>query len=753
MYRDTGYSLTHLIEDIKHGNIALPDIQRPFVWKASQVRDLFDSLYRGYPVGTLLFWETGTDTGARQVGGGDNDKVAKLLIVDGQQRLTSLYAVLTGEPVLTKSFEKKHIRIAFCPSDQVFEVTDAAIERDPEFIPDINALWNDGYRPTVRKFFTRLTEGRGVELDETEKDELEDRIDRVRDLQNFRFQVIELNTDADEEQVAEIFVRTNSKAVQLNQADFILTLMSVHWEKGRRQLEAFCRDSVAATMNVPSPRNPFIDPAPDQLLRVGVGLAFRRGRLRHVYNILRGKDFETGNVTTERRTAQFDELRRAQDEVIDLTNWHEFLKCLTHAGFRSSRMITSKNAILFSYILWLIGRRDFELDFQTLRSVIGRWFFMAHLTGRYTGSFETQFEADFGRIDALTSGDGHAFRAELDRMIRSNFTGDYWEITLPNRLDTASPKSPPLCAYWAALILLDAELLFSELRVRELLDPRVTAPRSIERHHLFPKAYLAAKGFRTVREQNSIGNMAFIDWPENASIGDDGPLGYWPEMTRGFAGDRLKRQTYWHALPVGWEQLDYPTFLERRRQHIAKVVRDGFERLWEDDGAGRLPSTIGDLLSTGESQRVEFKSTARWNVLAQQVDKRMEHVIVKTVCGFLNAEGGKLLIGVDDDGRVLGLDDDLKTLGKANTDAYELFLRQRLDTGLSIPTAGVVQIGFERVRGALVCVVTVAASGKSVFSKPHQGGSAHSEFWVRVGNATKQLHGEDMVDYMSIHWG
>ena len=247
LYKDTGYHLTHLIEAIKHGTIALPDIQRPFVWKPAQVRDLFDSLYRGYPVGTLLFWETGVDAGARQVGGGLNDQVAKLLIVDGQQRLTSLYAVLTGSSVLTATFENKQIRIAFCPGDQNFEVTDAAIEKDPEFIPDINALWDKGYRPTVRRFFERLTEGRGIELGEGEKDDLEDRIDRVRDLQNFRFQVIELNSDADEEQVAEIFVRTNSKGVQLNQADFILTLMSVHWEKGRRELEAFCRQSVSAT--------------------------------------------------------------------------------------------------------------------------------------------------------------------------------------------------------------------------------------------------------------------------------------------------------------------------------------------------------------------------------------------------------------------------------------------------------------------------------------------------------------------------
>ena len=249
LYRDTGYSLTHLIEDIKHGNIALPDIQRPFVWSAAKVRDLFDSMYRGYPVGTLMLWETGAEVGTRQVGGGERDRVPKLLIVDGQQRLTSLYAVLTGRLVLTKSFEKRRIRIAFRPTDETFEVTDAAIERDPEFIADVTVLWANGYKSTVRDFMTRLGNSRDAEFDHAEQDHLEERIDRVRDLRDFRFQVIELNAGADEEQVAEVFVRTNSKGVTLNQADFILTLLSVHWEKGRLQIETFCRDAVDPSLN------------------------------------------------------------------------------------------------------------------------------------------------------------------------------------------------------------------------------------------------------------------------------------------------------------------------------------------------------------------------------------------------------------------------------------------------------------------------------------------------------------------------
>ena len=748
LYRDTSYSLTHLIEEIKHGGVALPDIQRPFVWSAAKVRDLFDSMYRGYPVGTLMLWETGADVGTRQVGGGEVTKVAKLLIVDGQQRLTSLFAVLTGRTVLTNRFENKQIRIAFRPDDESFEVTDAAIERDPDYIPDITVLWAKRYKSTVRNFLTRL----GGDLTDSEQDELEERIDRVRDLRDFRFQVIVLDARANEEEVSEIFVRTNSKGVTLNQADFILTLMSVHWEEGRRQLEAFARAAVDRTIDGPSPSNPLLDPKPDQLLRVSVGLAFRRGRLHNVYNILRGKDLDSGEVTEERRITQFNKLRVAQDDVVDLNNWHEFLKCLSQAGVLQSRMITSGNAVIYTYILWLIGKRDFLVDRVVLRATIARWFFMAHTTGRYTSSPETQIESDLTRISTLAPKDSDGFCEELDQIVRSNFTPDYWKISLPNRLETSSARSPVLFAYWAALNILDAEVLFSRLKIRDLFQHGINAPRSIERHHLFPKAYLATQGITVTSQVNAIANMAFLDWADNVSINHKSPLEYWQFMTAAMDPERLERQCHWHALPVGWEQLEYPVFLERRRALIADVIKHGFNHLW-GEGSTTSNASVTDLIALGESQCVEFKSTARWNIHSGQPDKKMEHLIVKTVCGFLNSEGGSLFIGVSDDGEVRGLTEDMKTLGsKPDRDGYELFLRQHLDNALSIQTATVVSIYFETIAEQEICSGTVGASGKPVFAKPTNT-SIPTEFWVRVGNATKQLHGDDMVQYQSDHWG
>lgn len=752
IYKDTGYPLQYLMEQVKHGHIALPDIQRPFVWKAAKVRDLLDSMYRGYPVGTLMLWETGAQVGTRQVGGGESDTVARALIVDGQQRLTSLYAVMTGRDIVTKSFEKRPMRIAFRPSDQTFEVADAAIERDAEFISDITSLWRDGYKSTVRRFFEHLHESSDVELTHQEQDELEERIDRVRDLRDFRFQVIELSAEADEEQVAEIFVRINSKGVQLNQADFILTLMSVHWEEGRRALESFCRSAVDRDFKGASARNPYLDPSADQMLRAAVGLGFRRGRLQYVYNLLRGKDLETGEVSDELRIQQFEALRQAQARVLDLNNWHEFLKVLAHAGFRSGKMITSDNAVIFTYVLWLVGKHDFGLDIKTLRSVIGRWFFMAQTTAWYTSSPESIIEADLARLRPLAPGDGEGFVRVLNQTISANLTGDYWDITLPSRLNTSSSYSPTLFAYWAALNLLDAELLFSTQRIRDLHDSGSAAPRAIERHHLFPKAHLARLGVTEQARRNAIANMAFLDWPENAEISDDDPSDYWPKYAASLSPDRLERQQYWHALPVGWEQLDYEPFLERRRELMAHVVRDGFASLSEGHSETQTQKGVAELIAAGESQRVEFKSTARFNLHTGQVDKKMEQVIVKTVAGFLNSEGGTLLIGVADNGDVLGLDNDYSTMSKGNRDGFELALRQRLETSLSSSTAATVSFEFDQVQDKDVCVLRVAPAGKPVFAKPLDGSSA-TEFWIRIGNATNQLHGEDFVSYKDEHWG
>jgi len=587
LFKDTTYTVYGLLEGIKQGRIGLPDIQRPYVWGASKARDLLDSMYKGFPVGYLLFWETGADLGSRQIGVGVREKVPQLLVVDGQQRLTSLYAVMTGATIIRDDYSEAKVRIAFRPADGTFAVTDAAIQRDPEFIPDVAVLWEPaGYKPAVRAYVEQLSHKRA--LDQAEEDGLEGAIDRVRDLQSYPFRAVELSDSVDEEQVAEVFVRVNSEGVTLNQADFILTLMSVFWEKGRRELEEFSRASKFPTQGGPSPFNWHIHPSPSQMLRVAVALAFRRAVLKQVYTLLRGKDIETGKVDPERRDAQFQRLQSAHDAVLNLTNWHEFLQCLERAGFRGSKMISSETTVLFSYALWLMGRMDCGVPLDRLREVIARWFFMAQTTGRYTGAFESRFEQDAQRLDGVKNADD--FVEVLSRVIDDTLTTDFWAITLPNDLATSASKSPALLAYIAALNVLDADALLSRGKVRARLDPAITARKGIERHHIFPRAYLKSHlGVQDTKEINQIANMALVEWADNIAISDDAPNEYWPVQlaAKRLPADVLDQQCHWHALPDGWEFMEYPAFLARRRLLMAEVVRDAYARL---KGHGYAPA-------------------------------------------------------------------------------------------------------------------------------------------------------------------
>ncbi|MDI6851383.1 MAG: DUF262 domain-containing protein [bacterium] len=579
LFKKVDYTVGKLLEDIAIGEIGLPDIQRPFVWDTSQVRDLFDSMYRGYPIGTLLFWENGYPGEHRIIGVDNKQKVPHLLIVDGQQRLTALYAVMKGVPIVDKDFQQRRLRIAFNPVEEKFEVTNTAIERSPEWIPDISVLWQTDFDQYafVSEIMERLAE-RHLPTPEDRK-RIPKAIQRLVNLINYPLTALEISVNATEEQVSEIFVRINSRGRTLNQADFILTLMSVFWDEGRKELEDFARRAKQPSAdNCPSPYNPYFQPSPDQLLRVDVALAFRRARLEHVYSILRGKDLQTGEFSPERRDVQFALLQEAQAKVLDLQNWHEFLKVIKRAGYIHPKMITSETALVYTYALWLIGSRDFRMDLSNLRDLMARWFFMSSLTGRYTSSPETRMDQDLAMLRNLSREED--FVRVLEHEMAAVLTQDYWKVTLPNELATASARNTGQSAYFAALCILDAPVLYSRMKVRDLLDPSTHARKqALERHHLFPRGYLQSQGITDPRDINQVANYALVEWYDNIDISDQPPAEYAPQYEARFSSDELREMYEFHALPEGWYTMDYETFLEERRKRMAAIIRRGFERL------------------------------------------------------------------------------------------------------------------------------------------------------------------------------
>lgn len=582
------WTVQSLVEGVASSQVRLPDIQRPFVWSNTKVRDLVDSMYRGYPVGELMFWANRSGEHTRAIGVGTQD--VSMQVVDGQQRLTSLYAVVKGLDVWREDYSRGPIKISFSPIHQRFDVPTPATLRSAEWIPDITAVFEDPIeaRHAFLDRYRASIEGTDTVVDERA---IETAINQLDSIKKYVFQVVQLHEHVSRETVADVFVRINSEGVSLSPSDFILTWMSVFWEEGRQQLETFARDSRFTPVGISqitgekitwTPHNPHLIVDPGQMLRVAIAVGLRRGRLSIAYNRLRGRNPKTREIDTSEREAELARLKIGQERALKPLHWDEFLKVIERAGLVSKDLVSSKTALLYAYALWLIGREDFKVPVDSLREVMARWLFMVQITSRYSGSSETQIEEDMARVDGVPGRSAEDFVSTLNELINAAVPSDFWTVTLPEQLISSSTRAPAYLGYLAALNILDADVLLSPMPVKSWMDPRRRTVKGVEKHHLFPKDYLKSKlGITSTKRINQVANYALVEWSTNIDISADEPATYWPKQLadKKMEGERFARQVGWHALPDDWTSLDYDTFLRERRSLMARVTSEGFKRL------------------------------------------------------------------------------------------------------------------------------------------------------------------------------
>ena len=384
------------MSDIEREVIALPDLQRPFVWEDTKVRELLDSLFVGFPVGTLVFWHTSNDKEARALGAERSGLRATTLVIDGQQRLTSLYAVMRGVDVVGKDGAMRKITIAFRPRDGRFEVADAAIRNDPEFLPNVTELW-DGRRLTsqIRRDLINALRDKGRAVDDKYEDAVDRNLGRAHAITDYRFPTVDIrktattqDEEATDEDVAEIFVRINNQGTRLGQADFVLTLLSVYHGELRDRIEERSRAMSQGTV---------VGIDTQQLLRAVCGVAFGRARMSAIYRYLRGVDPTTGEADASERMKRLDQLDDAAKQCMETTPWRDYLLRVQHAGFVSQTLVASKNAIVNGYAFYIRGRKA-GVPKSKLDEMIARWVFGTLLTARYSTASETVFEQDLARV-------------------------------------------------------------------------------------------------------------------------------------------------------------------------------------------------------------------------------------------------------------------------------------------------------------------------------------------------------------------
>lgn len=585
IYRPVSLEVGNILKDVQTGKIGLPDLQRPFVWKNDKVRQLLDSMLRGYPIGYIMLWESPADYGDKKTSIGTNVKAyeaPKELVIDGQQRLTALLSSLYGVPVKDKDFKERTIRIAFDPVGRAFENADAATDRDPRFIPSVSDAFAanrenrlSGFR---RAFIRRLNEGNAKKGGQALTDEQEDAVERginaLLGLERYLLPTLEITSDADEEMVSDIFVRVNSQGQSLKQDDFIMTLLSVYEPEMRGRIESFCADS-----HVPADGtsyNHLVKVSATHVIRAAVGLGFKRGRLRYAYQILRGKDLKTGETSPETRADNFCKFGEALDRVLDLNNWKAFINTLGEAGYISSGQVTSANALFFNYAFYLIGRYEFKMAPLDIKRLIRRWFFASSLTGFYIGSFESDFERQLNEVSQLKTAEEYV--AYFNKSLSALMTDDYFSLTLPNDLDANEAAGPTWQGFVAAQVVLGCKALFSTVPVSQLIsDGASGSKKAVDKHHLFPDNHLKETGHLSNRSNRA--NFTYADYDNNIYISDDAPSVYVAKYRKALGEAAYEEACQQHALPIGFEDMDYEVFISKRRALMAQLIKKGYERL------------------------------------------------------------------------------------------------------------------------------------------------------------------------------
>lgn len=578
-----------LLAEVKSGQVAIPELQRPFVWTSTKVRDLMDSLYKGYPVGYLITWQS---IGAALKGG--HAAAHQHILIDGQQRITALRAAVAGLPVVDIRYRKQRITIAFNPVSEAFETVTPVIRRSPEWLPDIAEIFNT---PATFSFLSSYFE-RNPGVD---KAAVEAAFTRLLGIKNAPIGIISLAEDLDVETVAEIFIRINSKGVPLSSADFAMSKIATYGDRGRnlrKLIDYFCHLSVAPHVYADIVENDpdfaatdhmrkiawlrddsddIYDPQYGDMIRVASLLGFDRGKASSLVSELSGRDPETRKVDEARIPVAYDRLEGALHQAVSKYAFENFLMIVKSAGFIDPSMIGSMNALNFAYALYLRLRQDSSLAEGERARIVRRWFVMSLLTGRHSGSFESTWEQDIRRITAQGA-------AEYLRQIEeSELESGFWRTTLAANLETTSTRSPYFQTFIAAQVARGARGFLSKS-----ITVKAMQQHHGDIHHVVPKDYLAKNGFPDRSDYNQVANFAITETPINIRISNRAPADYLDEVHRQIESsalslgeitslDDFEANLAENALPVELRHVtaeSYQDFLKLRRSLIAAYIQE-----------------------------------------------------------------------------------------------------------------------------------------------------------------------------------
>jgi hypothetical protein len=593
-YNVSNFAVSSILGYIESGDIAIPDIQRPFVWKGSDVRDLIDSLYNGYPTGYLIIWQ---NPNVRLKDG--KESIGKKILIDGQQRVTALMTAIAGKPVLDENFDRKVRCIAFNPlaqdDDERFAVRTPAHDKSKNWIPDISILFKPGF--SSRKFINNYLENNP----EADGDMVDQAIEKLRSIQDRQLGVIELVSNLDIGEVTEIFVRINSQGKRLTESDFVMSKIAADTRYGgnmlRKTIDYFCHLSKNPAFyshlleadkefmgSIYAPKLAWLkdydesiyDPDYTDMLRVTLMEQFQRGKLGDLVSLLSGRNFETRTYQEDIAEDSFKKLDQGIQNFMNKYNLESFILAIKSLGFISDKLLNSKMTLDFAYALFLMLGDTNEVAKIEIKRYVQKWFLLSTLTGRYIASPESQMDRD---IKAIAS---KGFLKFFNEVEVAQLSETFWNVGLVQALETSSITSPYFTTFLAAQIkMADNSLLSNSSKVSDLISIQGDV------HHIFPKKYLKENGFAFKSTYNQVANYAYLDKAVNISIGDKAPHDYFSRAKKQCETKEIQVGTITdydaylnnlaaNCIPTSIEDMtynDYQNFLTERRKLMAQKIK------------------------------------------------------------------------------------------------------------------------------------------------------------------------------------
>jgi len=581
-----------LISWVKSGEIAIPEIQRPFVWSSTKVRDLMDSLYQGYPIGYIIVWR---NPNIRLKDGSLSE--GKKILIDGQQRVTALTAAIIGQQVVNKDYKKVRIQIAFNPLEEKFETLTPAIAKDKKWVDDISTVFKGNLFDIVGNYLEQNPDADKIKIQTVFQD--------LINIPKKQIGLIELSGDLDIEMVTEIFIRINSQGVELSQADFVMSKIAANEIYGgnllRKAIDYFSHLAIAPEFYthisendkafaqtdyfskiswLRSENDDLYDPTYKDVLRVAFTYKFNRGKLSDLVSLLSGRNFETREYEEEIAEQSYNTLIEGVKQFVNEINFKRFTMIIESAGFVDNKLIRSVNALNFAYILYL-KLKELQVNSALIEKYVKKWFILSILTGRYSGSPESRFDFDIKNISKKE------FSAYLKEIEDAQLSDAFWGAELIQRLNTSSSSSPVFNVFLASQCYFnDKGFLSKDITVKNLIEQRGDV------HHIFPKDLLKKQGL-TRGQYNQIANYVYTQSEVNIKIGNKPTKQYLSEIKDQCNGGELKYggitdfneafdNLKQNAIPETIFDLDtedYQDFLLQRRKLMAEKIKEYYKQI------------------------------------------------------------------------------------------------------------------------------------------------------------------------------